>query len=110
MRRRKINAFSLSFLDCICCGLGAVILLFVIVNAKSAIRRDTITSDLRGEVSRWERLVLEGKKDLIEARNTWEKTEKKLIKTQGLSRQVIQIIKENKDERAYFDKEKHADK
>ena len=54
--------------------------------------------------------MLEGKKDLIEARNTWEKTEEKLIKTQGLSRQVIQIIKEKKDERAYFDKETLADK
>lgn len=110
MRRRKINAFSLSFLDCICCGLGAVILLFVIVNAKSAIRRDTITSDLQSEVSRWEILVLEGKKDLIEARNTWEKTEEKLIKIQGLSKQVIQIIKEKKVELAYYDKETLADK
>ena len=110
MRRRKINVFSLSFLDCICCGLGAVILLFVIVNAKSAIRRDAITSDLKGEVARWERLVLEGKKDLIEARNTWEKTEEELVKPQGLSKQVIQLIKEKKDELAYFDKETLAGK
>ena len=26
-RRRDIEAFSLSFLDCICCGFGAIILL-----------------------------------------------------------------------------------
>lgn len=105
MRRRRISAFSLSFLDCICCGLGAVILLFVIVNAKSAIRRDRVTTDLKGEVARWERLVLEGRKNLIEARNTWEKTEKEVIRIQGLSRQVIQLIQEKKEERAYFDKE-----
>ncbi len=29
-RRRDIQAFSLSFLDCICCGFGAIILLLVI--------------------------------------------------------------------------------
>jgi len=110
MRRRKINAFSLSFLDCICCGLGAVILLFVIVNAKSANRKDTVTSDLQGEVSEWEMLVLESKKDLIKTRNTFDKTEKKRVKTKGLSKQVIHIIKEKKDELAHVDKDTLASK
>ena len=40
MKRRTVNVFSLSFIDCICCGLGAIILLFVIVNAKSAVQRN----------------------------------------------------------------------
>lgn len=30
IRRRPITIFSLSFLDCICCGFGAIILLFVL--------------------------------------------------------------------------------
>ena len=29
-RRRDVEAFSLSFLDCICCGFGAIILLLVL--------------------------------------------------------------------------------
>ena len=29
-RSRKTEAFSLSFLDCICCGFGAIILLFIV--------------------------------------------------------------------------------
>ena len=29
-KRRNIEAFSLSFLDCICCGFGAIILLLVL--------------------------------------------------------------------------------
>lgn len=29
-RRRKTETFSLSFLDCICCGFGAIILLFIV--------------------------------------------------------------------------------
>ena len=30
MRRRQTSVFSLAFLDCICCGFGAVILIFVL--------------------------------------------------------------------------------
>ena len=34
MARRPINVFSLSFLDCMCCGFGAIILLFMIIAAR----------------------------------------------------------------------------
>ena len=34
-QRRSLDVFSLSFLDCICCGFGSVILLFVLVNTRS---------------------------------------------------------------------------
>ena len=30
IRRRQTQVFSLAFLDCICCGFGAVILIFVL--------------------------------------------------------------------------------
>ena len=30
IRRRQTQVFSLSFLDCICCGFGAIILIFVL--------------------------------------------------------------------------------
>ena len=53
-RKKRINVFSLAFLDCITCGLGAVILLFVIINAKSAARQETVTSDLKAETTRLE--------------------------------------------------------
>jgi hypothetical protein len=102
MKRRKINVFSLSFLDCICCGLGAVILLFVILNAKSAARRDEVTSNLRAEVSRMQEEVLEGKKELVQARNAIQKTLADLVKTEGLSRRVIKILKEKNIELAYL--------
>ena len=110
MKRKKLNVFSLSFLDIITCGLGAIILLFVLINAKSAARQDTITSDFRAEVSRLERLVLNGKKHLIEARNSLEKTESDLVKIQGLSRQIIAILKKHKVELADQDKETLAAK
>ena len=100
MKRRSVNVFSLSFLDIITCGLGAIILLFVLVNAKSAAQRDSITSDFRAEVDRMEQEVLEGKKDLIEARNAIEQTDAKLVRTEGLSRRIIEILEQKKNELA----------
>ncbi|HSQ86456.1 MAG TPA: hypothetical protein VLM43_17225, partial [Desulfobacterales bacterium] len=70
MKRRKLNVFSLSFIDCICCGLGAIILLFVVVNAKSAHLRNAVTSDLRAQVNRLEQQVLDERKNLVESRST----------------------------------------
>ena len=110
MRRRKINVFSLSFLDCICCGLGAVILLFVIVNAKSAVHRDEVTTDLRSEVTRFEKEVLEGKKGLIRARNALEKTVEELVTAQGLSPELIKTIEEKKIELAHYENDTLATK
>ncbi|MGD2185649.1 MAG: hypothetical protein PVI71_05960 [Desulfobacterales bacterium] len=98
MKRRSVNVFSLSFLDIITCGLGAIILLFVLVNAKSAAQRDSITSDFRAEVDRMEQQVLEGKKDLIQARNAIEQTEANLVRTEGLSRTIIEILEQKKIE------------
>jgi hypothetical protein len=110
MKRKKLNVFSLSFLDIITCGLGAIILLFVLVNAKSAARRDTVTSDLRAETHRIESQVLEGKKNLIQIRNVLEKTRAELVKTQGLSRRVLATIKEKEIEVADSDKNTLATK
>jgi hypothetical protein len=110
MKRKNLNVFSLSFLDIITCGLGAIILLFVLVNAKSAARRDTVTADLRAEVDRIEDQVLDGKKQLIRSRNVLEKTLAELVKTQGLSRQVIDTFKDKKVEVADSDKDTLASK
>ena len=105
MKRKQINVFTLSFLDCISCGLGAVILLFVIVNARAAINRDEVTSDLRGEVQRMEKVVLEARKQMIVARNALEETNNDLVKTSGLNRRVIQDLKTLKQQLAFYDKD-----
>ena len=110
MARKKLNVFSLSFLDIITCGLGAIILLFVLVNAKSAVRRDTITADLRAETNLVENQVLDEKKKLIQIRNVLEETSAELVKTQGLSRRLIEIIKKKEVELADSDQDTLATK
>ena len=105
MKRKKLNVFSLSFLDIITCGLGAIILLFVLINAKSAAQRDTVMSDLHGETDRIAAEVLDGKKNLIERRNDLEQTRQELVQTQGLSRRVLEILDKQKHELADSDKD-----
>jgi hypothetical protein len=100
MKRSAVNVFSLSFLDIVTCGLGAIILLFVLVNAKSAAQRETVTTDLHAEADRLEQEVLAGEKYRVQARNAIEQTEVELVRTQGLSRSVIQILQEQKIELA----------
>ncbi len=110
MKRRPLNVFSLSFIDCICCGLGAIILLFVIVNAKSAVERDKITQDVTSEVTRIEREVLVGRKRLVELRNALEQTREDIARTQGLSTKIIKRIEQRRTEIAHYDKDNLAEK
>jgi hypothetical protein len=48
--RRDIHIFSLSFLDCICCAFGAIILLFVLSKFSEPLILDEIREDLSGRI------------------------------------------------------------
>ena len=49
MARRRFSPFSLSFLDIMCCGFGAVVLMVLIINAGTEDRSRKRTHDLRSE-------------------------------------------------------------
>jgi len=102
MKRRSLNIFSLSFIDCICCGLGAIILLFIIVNARSAVRRDQVSQDLSSEVNQLEREVLEGRKNMVDLRNALEATEEETRRILGSTRQVVPALKKRQLEIAHY--------
>ena len=57
--RRNIQIFSLSFLDCICCGFGAIILLFVLSKFSEPLILEKITDDLSGKIIRLEETLHE---------------------------------------------------
>jgi len=50
--RRNIEIFSLSFLDCICCGFGAIILLFVLSEFSEPVILEKIREDLDDTIVR----------------------------------------------------------
>lgn len=53
-QRRSTEVFSLSFLDCICCGFGAIILLLVLNEFGQPIQLEQAKVDLDGQVARLE--------------------------------------------------------
>ena len=57
MKRRPVSPFSLSFLDIMFCGFGAVVLLVLILNTDTVRARNETFADLSAEVIRLEQEV-----------------------------------------------------
>ena len=57
--RREAEAFSMSFLDCICCGFGAVILLLVVTEYGDNTRLQVSKEDLNKQIERHEQELFE---------------------------------------------------
>ncbi len=103
MARRRINVFSLSFLDAMTCGLGAVVLLFIIVNASFGKVSGRMTADLQVEVDRLEEEVLDGYVQLVEIRNSLEEIDQENVITAGLSRRLIETLTKVQEELATYE-------
>ncbi len=58
-RSRSIDIFSLSFLDCVCCGFGALILLLVLSKTAEPIIFEEYTEDLENVVSKLQEELFE---------------------------------------------------
>ena len=89
-RRRDIEIFSLSFLDVICCGFGAIILLFVLSKFAEPVIIEEVSKDLQSVIVRLEEELheirgetavlnreLQGKKEQL------SQEKKKLARLQG---------------------------
>jgi hypothetical protein len=50
LRRRDTEVFSLSFLDCICCGFGAIILLLVLTDVDQPVIIERATQAMHGQL------------------------------------------------------------
>jgi hypothetical protein len=98
MARRRIDTFSLSFLDIMSCGFGAVVLFFMIINATITLRSDELNKKLSEQADRMKVEVSEGEKNLAELRNTMEETDRKTVEARGLARRIIELLQEKKIE------------
>ena len=71
-RSRELNVFSMSFLDAITAGFGAVVLLFMLVSQNALLDSRTVVDDLEAEAARWELRVLTGQRNLVQIREQLE--------------------------------------
>ncbi|MCZ6584932.1 MAG: VWA domain-containing protein [Gammaproteobacteria bacterium] len=92
MARRSLNVFSLSFLDAMTCGLGAVILLFMIINASIDERREVVLEELASEVDRVELQVLVGRKNLVQLEQELAELLQEWAVLRGLREEIVTEI------------------
>ena len=108
-KRRPFEVFSMSFLDCMSCGFGAVILFFMIINAQVKETTEDDPTELMAETRMLEVEVLEGRKNLVLAKNTIEELESERDTAEGRIAQVIALIEELRAELAEYDQETLAE-
>ena len=98
-KRRSVVTFSLSFLDIMSCGFGAVVLLFLIIkhNAEAKIPVTTVTPELSAEVNLLEREVLEGTRGLAETKNTIAEIDQQIVTAEGLARRIQEKVEQTAD-------------
>jgi hypothetical protein len=104
MARRKTEVFSLSFLDVIACGFGAVVLIYTILSAQAGVQRQHGNDKLLSEVKRLEQEVLDGYKNLVVLRNSLEGTEKP-VSAEGLASRIIEETEKLKQQLAEAEKD-----
>ena len=86
--RRKVNPLSLSFLDVMFCGFGAVILIFLILDHASTISPVNENLDLTAEINLLDEEVREGQLGLVQIRNTLSDVSFEVVDAQGMARRI----------------------
>ncbi|HKE95738.1 MAG TPA: hypothetical protein VKB34_15590 [Povalibacter sp.] len=105
MARRKTEVFSMSFLDCITCAFGSVVLVYVLINARGGLRHQNENRELQAEVTKLEEQVLEGYQNLVVLKNSLVQTDAEKVRTEGMGERVLAETEQLKVQLADSDKE-----
>ncbi|NBB80655.1 MAG: hypothetical protein GVY36_14625 [Verrucomicrobia bacterium] len=97
-KRKSLEVFGLSFLDCICCGFGGVILLYVMTTMEDGETREGVVSPARAEVNRIEQRLEDGERMLAEIRNSLEDEKTKLAEVEAEAKQLDAQMKQDQAE------------
>jgi len=97
-RRRTVEVFTLSFLDCICCGFGAVILFYTILSAQAGVQGLRQTDELQAEVNRLDAQVQAGSRNLVVLHNRIEKAESETASDAAKAKSIAASIEDKREE------------
>jgi hypothetical protein len=89
---RTTSTFSLSFLDIMSCGLGAAVLIFLLLRHTIDGPLPTIDKRVLSEVSLLEEEIKQGELNLIRIRNTISDVSDESVTAQGLARKIEEDI------------------
>lgn len=85
--KRNFDPVSLSFLDVISCGFGAIVLIFLITD-HSPVRQLLRNDPASAEVDLLEEEILDGQQGLVRLRNTVSEIDDRLATAQGLASRI----------------------
>lgn len=91
-KKRRFSTFSLSFLDIMSCGFGAVALVFLIIKHDVDTNVESTHKNLLAEVNLLEEEVLIGEEGLVKTRNTLSTIDQQLVDAKGLAKRIIEEI------------------
>lgn len=104
-KRRQIEVFSMSFLDCMSCGFGAVILFFMIINAQVKETAEIDPAKLMAETHQLEVEILDGRKHLVLAKNSMDRLEVEQDTAEGQIARIIALLEQLRAELSIYDSE-----
>jgi hypothetical protein len=104
-RKREFSIFTMSFLDVMACGFGAVILLYLLLDHRKDVIVEAEASEMRGEVAYLEREIKEGTIDLAELKNSLDEIEQAMVEAHGKSDRVLEETRKRREELSVHDKE-----
>jgi len=108
VKRRETILFSMSFLDIMSCGFGAIILFFIIINHGTQQRADDLSADVNGEVMLLETSVKLEQLNMAKIQNSLAEIEQEIVIAQGRSKRVIDEIETRREELSTQDDESMA--
>jgi len=102
-RRRTVEVFTLSFLDCICCGFGAVILFYTILSAQAGVQGAHSNDALQAEVNHLEEQVQSGSRNLVVLHNQIEKAESETVSDEAKTKSIASSLQDRREELSKYD-------
>lgn len=88
----------MSFLDCMSCGFGAVILFFMIINSQAVHESENPPEHAQAETVKLEFEILEQRKNMVLARNTMDRLEDEQARAKDRIAQIIALLEKLKEE------------
>lgn len=108
-KQRTFDPVSLSFLDVISCGFGAVVLIFLVLDHSTSRENSTADPALAAEIDLLDQEIREGEEGKVVIRNTISEVDLQMVRAQGLATQIQQEINTFLEELAEMENETLAD-
>lgn len=98
MARRRLSVFSLSFLDVMSCGFGAVVLIFLIINHATEERTKTVNQDRLAEVRLLDYQVQQGEKEMFQMLERMDTLEQRIAESDASLASTRTAIEQRRDD------------